>query len=49
LTLLAPVGRDRAPPAGRERSQALAQGHVVHSPCRRRIRRPHGGRARSLC
>jgi hypothetical protein len=23
-----PVGRDRAPPAGRERSQAMAQGHV---------------------
>ena len=44
-----PVGRDRAP-AGwpEERSQAMAQGHVVHSPCRWRIRRPHGGRARSL-
>ena len=38
-----------ASPAGRERPQAMAQGHVVHSPCRWRIRRPHGGRARSLC
>lgn len=28
-----PVGRDRAPPAGRERPQAVAQGHVVHSLC----------------
>ena len=25
-----PVGRDRASPAGRERPQAVAQGHVVH-------------------
>lgn len=39
-----PVGRDRAPPVGRKRPQAVAQGHVVHSLCRRRIRRPHGGR-----
>ena len=44
-----PVGRDGAPPAGRERPQAVAQGHVVHSPGRRRIRRPHGRRARPLC
>ena len=35
----------RAPAAGRKRSQALAQGHVVHSKGRRRIRRPHGRRA----
>jgi hypothetical protein len=26
----------------------VAQGHVVHSPCRWRIRRPHGRCARSL-
>src|ERR1700687_1788432 len=26
-----PVGRDGAPAAGRKRSQAVAQGHVVHS------------------
>ena len=43
-----PVGRDGAPPAGRERPQAMAQGYVVHSPGRRRIRRPHGRRARPL-
>ena len=43
-----PVGRDRASPAGRERPQAMAQGHVVHSKGRRRIRCPHGGRARPL-
>ena len=42
------VARDRAPAAGRKRSQAVAQGHVVHSAGRRRIRRPHGGCARSL-
>ena len=44
-----PVARDGAPAAGRERPQALAQGHVVHSPGRRRICRPHGRRARPLC
>ena len=44
-----PVGRDGAPAAGREWSQALAQGHVVHSKDRWRIRRPHGRRARPLC
>src|SRR6476659_4947535 len=44
-----PAGRDCAPPADRQRPQAVAQGHVVHSQCRWRIRRPHGGRARSLC
>src|SRR6202035_3341025 len=32
-----------------KRSQALAQGYVVHSPGRRRICRPHGRRARPLC
>jgi transposase len=40
---------ETAPPADRQRPQAVAQGHVVHSQCRWRIRRPHGGRARSLC
>ena len=44
-----PVGRDGAPAAGRKRSQALAQGYVVHSPDRRRVCRPHGRRARPLC
>ena len=34
---------------GRKRSQALAQGHVVYSAGRCRIRRPHGGCARPLC
>ena len=43
-----PVGRDGAPAAGRERPQAVAQGHVVHSPGRRRICRPHGRCARPL-
>ena len=44
-----PVARDGAPTLGRERSQAVAQGHVVHPPDRRGLRRPNGGRARSLC
>src|ERR1700682_3311998 len=44
-----PVGRDGTPATGRKRSQALAQGYVVHSPGRRRICRPHGRRARPLC
>ena len=44
-----PLARDRAPAVGRKRPQALAQGHVVHSAGRRRIRRPHGGCARPLC
>ena len=44
-----PVARDGAPTPGRERSQAVAQGHVVHSAGRCRVRRPHGGRARPLC
>lgn len=34
---------------GRKRLEALAQGHVVHSAGRCGLRRPHGGRARSLC
>ena len=34
---------------GREPSQALAEGHVVHPQGRRRVRRPHGGCARPLC
>ena len=44
-----PLARDGAPALGRKRPQALAQGHVVHSAGRRRIRRPHGGCARPLC
>jgi transposase len=44
-----PVGRDGAPAVGRKRSQALAQGYVVHSPGRRRVCCPHGRRARPLC
>src|SRR5262249_40640093 len=44
-----PVTRDGAPTPRREPSQAVAQGHVVHSPGRRGLRRPHGGCARSLC
>ena len=43
-----PVARDGASASGREQTQAVAQGHVVHSPGRRGLRRPHGGRARSL-
>jgi len=35
--------------SGKEEAQALAQGHVVHSTGRRRVRRPHGGCTRSLC
>ena len=38
-----PVTRDGAPTPRREPSQAVAQGHVVHSPGRRGLRRPHGG------
>ncbi len=37
------------PPPGGKRTQALAQGHVVHPAGRRRVRRPHGGCPRSLC
>src|SRR5271166_6971484 len=44
-----PIARDRAPTPGRQRSQALAPEDVVHPAGRRRLRRPHGGRARSLC
>src|SRR5262249_24488301 len=44
-----PVTRDGAPTPRREPSQAVAQGHVVRSPGRRGLRRPHGGCARSLC
>ena len=41
---------ETVPPAlGGKRSQALAQGYVVHSPGRRRICRPYGKRARPLC
>jgi len=39
------VARDRSAALGRKWPQALAQGHVVHSAGRWRIRRPHGGRA----
>src|ERR1700726_106105 len=42
-------GETVPPAAGRKRSQALAQGYVVHSPGRRRICCPHGRRARPLC
>ena len=48
LTEHEPVARDGAPPPGRERSQAVAQEDVVRSKGRRRVRRPHGGRARPL-
>ena len=41
--------RDSAPTFGRERLQAVAQEHVLHSSGRWRIRRPHGGCARRLC
>ena len=40
--------RDHPPTLGREPSQALAEGHVVHPQGRRRVRRPHGGCARPL-
>jgi transposase len=39
----------RAPSAGRKRPQAVAQGHVVHSAYRRRVRRSNGGCARPVC
>ena len=40
-----PVARDGSAAFGRKWPQTLAQGHVVHSADRRRIRCPHGGRA----
>ena len=44
-----PVARDGAPSLGRERAEAVAQGHVVHSPNRWQLCRPHGGCPRPLC
>src|SRR5271166_3206219 len=44
-----PVARDGAPSLGRERAEAVAQGHVVHSPNRWQPCRPHGGCPRPLC
>ena len=44
-----PVARDGAAALSRRRSQAVAPEDVVHPAGRRRLRRPHGGRARSLC
>ena len=43
-----PVARDGAAALSRRRSQAVAPEDVVHPAGRRRLRRPHGGRARSL-
>ena len=42
------LARDGAPAPGRERAQALAREDVVRAEDRWRVRRPHGGRARSL-
>jgi Winged helix-turn helix len=44
-----PVARDGQAAARRERPQALAEEDVVHPQARRRLCRPHGGRARPLC
>ncbi len=43
------IARDGAAALRRRRSQAVAPKYVVHPAGRRRLRRPHGGRARSLC
>ena len=42
------TSRDGAPALGRERAQTLAREDVVRAEDRWRVRRPYGGRARSL-
>src|SRR4051812_13547564 len=42
------LARDGAPALGRERAQTLAREDVVRAEDRWRVRRPYGGRARSL-